>query len=979
MFLKRVEIQGFKSFADKTILNFDYPITGIVGPNGSGKSNISDAIRWALGEQSVKALRGDVSMTSIIFSGSTERKTINMAEVILVFDNTNRYFPTDYDEVEITRRIHRHNAESEYFINKIPCRLKDVLDLTMDSGLSRDSLSVISQGNIISFAEAKPQDRRSFFEEAAGVSKYKKKKNEALNKLTRTQENLDRASDIISELEKQVNPLRRAAKKAEVYREKKQRLQIIETAVLVEEIEFYSQKMKEAKKALFDAETRSVMEETTLQVNETSVSEKRNDIRQLDTEIQKLQEELLKAVNEIQILENRRIEIDEKRKYTLESGNIQERQKELRVLLDEAEYEYNDRQKRFEQSIIDINLLEQQATELTMKMLDLNQKTEESNNLIRRLQNRKNILENTIQQPFIQQAGVQAVMNASNSLSGVLGVIASVILPSDGYEEAISVALGGALYNIVTTNEEAARNAIKYLKNNKCGRATFLPRNILTERYVAREDEIICENTEGYLGFAADFVSCDQQFNIVSSNLLGNVLVVDDLVNGNQLASLLRYRYKIVTLEGDVIHRGGSMTGGNSKNNSSPLTIKKELNDVQNELDTITISNDKFKQKLLEYNHDKSSIDHQLMEKRINNAKLEPVVEAKRSKYERLKNDYTLLNPNDKMHDNKSFEDELVVKLSNYYSIRDECTTNARLKREIRLKLSNEIERKEQQIKQYRQQLKLTNEELEKVRIDIARLEILINKDLDRLSAEYHMTYEYAKEKIGNEPLENAKDEVLQLRQQIESLGNINMSAPEEFSELNERYEVLKKNHDELINGREKLLATIQEMDLIMVEQFKEMFDKINIEFQITFTQLFGGGKAQLVLEDPNDMLNTGIEIEANPPGKLIRNNRALSGGEKTLIAFCVLFAILRTRPVPLCMFDEVDTALDPANNDRFANYLKQFSTNNQFLVLTHRTATMTKCDVLYGVTMPQQGVSQLLKVQLYEAEKIIDEQEVQS
>ncbi|MDD4642991.1 MAG: AAA family ATPase [Erysipelotrichaceae bacterium] len=971
MFLKRIEIQGFKSFADKTVLNFDHPITGIVGPNGSGKSNISDAVRWALGEQSVKALRGDASMTSIIFSGSTERRTVNMAEVTLVFDNMKRYLAVDYDEVEITRRIHRSNGDVEYFINKVPCRLKDILDITMDSGLSKDSLNVISQGNIASFADAKPLDRRSFFEEAAGVSKYKKKKTEAVSKLSRTQENLDRANDIIIELEKQVNPLKRAAKKAEIYREKRARLQAIETAVLIEEIGFYQEKMDEAKKALFEAETKSIMHETTIQVSETSINEKRVEVKQLDNEIQYMQEKLMHIINEIQVLETRKIEIDEKRKYMLEAGNSKQQQEELKSLLDEALFEYEDRKKRYESNLSDISLYEQQNNDLTIKIIDQDQAIEMINNKIRRLNNQKSVLENTIQQPFLQQAGVSSIMNAANSLPGVLGVIATIMKPQKGYEEAISVALGGALYNIVTKDEASARNAISYLKRNRSGRATFLPRNVLSARYVAREDEIIADNTKGFLGFADEFVDCDEVFDVVKDSLLKNVLVVDELANGNQLAALVHFRYKIVTLDGDVIHRGGSMTGGYTKNNASLLTAKKDLNVVEDELITLNEDLSKLKSEVQNYRHDKDNIDSLLLEKRINGAKLEPIVEAKRAKYERLKNDYQLLNPQYQNENSDKFDNELVTQLSEAYSQRDELTTNTRLKRETRLRLSNEVERKEQQIRQYRQQAKETNAELERIRIDIARLEILINKDLDRLASEYHMTYEYAKANMNDVTLVNAKDEVNLLRQQIESLGNVNMSAPEEFSELNERYDKLKKNYDELLKSREKLLAVIEEMDKVMVEQFKDMFDKINEQFQITFTQLFGGGKARLILEDPHDLLNTGIEIEANPPGKLIRNNRSLSGGEKTLIAFCVLFAILRTRPVPLCLFDEVDTALDPANNDRFANYLKQFSNESQFLVLTHRTATMAKCDVLYGVTMPKQGVSKLLKVQLNEAERL--------
>ncbi|MEG2329547.1 AAA family ATPase, partial [Anaerorhabdus sp.] len=484
MFLKRVEMQGFKSFADKVVINFEHAITGVVGPNGCGKSNITDAIRWVLGEQSVKSLRG-TTMTDVIFAGSADRKMVNMAEVTLVFDNTNRSLNSELDEIEVTRRLYRNGQEAEYLINRNNVRLKDVIDLILDSGLGKDSLSMISQGNISSFAEAKPIDRRGIFEEAAGVSKYKKRKMESLSKLERTKENIERTQDILMELERQVSPLKRAAKKAELYREKKTRLEEIEIAVLVEDINTINQQIEDAKKTLFNIDAQSTMFQTTIQVHETQNLEAKKEISDLEKEINKLQEELMKIVNEIQILETRKIEFDEKRKYAIEVGTNEEKAKQLQSLVQEAELEYNDRKGRYDQCQINIQLLSEQLSQVALQLAELSQKTNEENGLLRRYQNRKELLESLLKDPFNSQAGVKAIDDNKNSLHGVLGVIAQIIQPQVGYEEAISVALGGTMYNIVTTDEEAARNAINFLKKNQSGRATFLPLTVLQTRYLS--------------------------------------------------------------------------------------------------------------------------------------------------------------------------------------------------------------------------------------------------------------------------------------------------------------------------------------------------------------------------------------------------------------------------------------------------------------------------------------------------------------
>ena len=972
MFLKRIEIQGFKSFADRVNITFDHSITGVVGPNGCGKSNIVDAIRWVLGEQSVKSLRGS-AMTDVIFTGSELRRSVNFAEVTLVFDNSDRSFDLSFDEVEITRRLHRQNSEAEYLINKTPCRLKDILSLTMDSGIGRDSLSLISQGTITSFSEAKPIDRRGIFEEAAGVAKYRKRKDEAVSKLEKTQVNLERINDIYLELQKQVYPLKKAAQKAKIYQEKKERLEKIEISVLSDQITRLKNDVENAQNELNDLQAKEALLEASIQVNENNNMLAKSEIHQLDLQIHTLQEDLIRVVNEIQTLETRKIEIDEKRKYTLEVGNQEEKANQLLSLLEEAKREFEDREQRLNQLNLDIQNLTSRSVEINRKLIDQNTKCDEANSKLNRASNRLEVAKNLESRPYMNQMGVQAIMNAQQSLVGVFGVVSKLLTPVIGYEEAIGVALGGALYHIVTKDEESARNAINFLKRNESGRATFLPMTVLFNRFISKEHQIVCDNTKGYLGTADDFVKCDPKFDVVKSSLLANVIVCDTLENGNHLAKLLNYQYKIVSLEGDVIHRGGSMTGGRQKDNHSPLSITKEINELKIRIEEYQNELKLHQDGLFDLNSRKSDLESDLLEKRIAAAQLEPVLEAKRAKYERLKDDLDQIAPN-LQQDSQSFEEDLIDLLNKAYFRRDEYTGQLKSKRELRLKNAQESERRELQIRQQRRDLNGLQLVKRDIEIQITRQSTNIENLMNRLSHDYQMTYEFALTIPTVEGVENAVDEVNQLRSEIESLGNINMTAPQEYEAVNERYELLKKQYDEINESKEKILSLILELDTIMVEQFKDMLDKINAELPEVIQAMFGGGKAYLALENPEDLLNSGIEIHVQPPGKSIKNMRLFSGGEKSLIAISVLFAILKARHVPLCVFDEVEAALDQANVERFAAYLKKFSSSTQFIVLTHRSGTMAQCDVLFGVTMGKSGVSQMLKVRLADAMMMAEE-----
>lgn len=974
MFLKRIEMQGFKSFADHITINFEDPVTGIVGPNGCGKSNISDAIRWVLGEQSVKSLRGE-KMTDIIFAGTEERKAMNMAEVTLVFDNSQHMLNSDLDEIELTRRIYNNDQDAEYLINKKNVRYKDILDLILDTGLGKNSLSMISQGNVISFSEAKPYDRREIFEDAAGVSKYKKRKIESLNKLERTKENLDRTFDILSELERQVTPLRRQARKAEIYREKKARLEQIEVAVLVNDIQNLNLQKAELEKSLFELETAMAMHETTIQVHENSTFESKNRLKEYDREINSIQEKLMMTMNEIQTLEARRIEIDEKRKYAIERGSSEEKIKEMESYIAEAKFEYNDRLERLNKLKAEIEILNTNLENTAFDLSEASLKKDESVNVLNRMNNRREILKNVISDPFssISQSGTKSIMTHKSSFYGIMGVIGQIIHPDEGYEEAINTALAGSVYHIVTKDEEAARKAIDFLKRNRSGRATFLPLTVCKPHMVRYEDEVICENTSGYLGTAFDFCSCDAEFEPVKESLLGNILVTDTLENANHLSYLLNYGYKIVTLEGDVVHKGGSMTGGKIKNEVSLITAQSELNRIENDLISYKAESELAQKNYNLLQAQKDAFEKQITEKRIAMAQLEPIVDTKRAKYEKLRADFENIVPSSSQ---ESISDTLIAKLSENYAKKDELSTSLKLRRDERMKLSAEIDRKEQQIRQIRRQLDETRNGIANVNMNRAIMETKLENNLNRLASEYQMTFEYALENNNIEIDETAKEEVTNLRREIQDLGNINMSAPEEFSEVNERYEFLKKNYDDLIESRDKILSAIDEMDEIMKEQFSKTFDAINAELPATFAKLFGGGRARLVLEDPNDILNTGIDIDVQPPGKAVKSIRLFSGGEKSLIAICVLFTILKVRPQPLIVFDEVESALDVANVERFAKYVKEFSDRSQFIIITHRPGTMEQCDALFGVTMQKRGISQMLQVKLVDAIEMTDQED---
>ncbi|WP_308697669.1 chromosome segregation protein SMC [uncultured Thomasclavelia sp.] len=979
MYLKRIEIHGFKSFADKVDIEFQPGITGIVGPNGCGKSNISDAVRWVLGEQSVKSLRG-ANMSDVIFAGSEDRRAQNLAEVTLVFDNSDRFMKYDYNEVEITRRLYRQNNEAEYLINKQQCRLKDIVDLIMDTGLGKDSLSIISQGNISSFADNKPEERRGIFEDAAGVSKYKKRKLESIRKLERTKENLERIGDIVAELEKQVGPLKRQKDKAEKYLELKEKLTAVEVNVLVKEITEAKKSLDVLSKEIKDLNEQQASLDADILMKENSNDDIKKKMYQLDQEVNSLQSKLLEAVSNVSKLETAKVEIDQKRKHALQSAskeNLQENIANMKAILSDIVNEYNDRVERLNSTEQDLKQLTRDQENRNKRLTELKNELNQLSSQINKNRSRKEILLDAIENKSNYHQSIKTVLNLAKSNRNIIGVLGELITTQKGYELAISSALGGAIEFVVTSDDQTARETIKFLRNNKAGRATFLPVSTMKPRQIRLEHLEVCNTMAGFLGVASDFITYDDKIGNVVLNQLGNIIVAKDLETANAISKAVFARYRVVTLEGDIVNVGGSLTGGSINQQRSSLVQKRELEQLAITLEQQEIEFVKKRKLHNALDNEIKDVSHILLQKQMAYAKLEVVVQSKKEELIKTKTEYeSLTEQSIELDDFKSgkTENKLIDQLNEAIKYRDMLTEEIKSKREMRMAYANENEALDVELRTIRKDQKDIQNAINENTIKATKLETMLNNYLTRLNDEYHMTYEYAVEQYQEEiNVEQAKEEVYDLRTQIKRLGNVNLDAIEEYKVISERYENMNTQRIDLLEAQDRILAAIKEMDEIMVTRFSETFEKINVEFNHVFRSLFGGGKAKIKYSDPTNILETGIDIDVQPPGKAVQNISLFSGGEKALIAISCLFAILRVKPIPMCILDEVEAALDIANVERFAKYLREFSSTTQFIVVTHREGTMEECDLLYGATMQQKGVTKLVSVKLEEAIDLSD------
>lgn len=1186
MLLKKIEIQGFKSFPDKIVLELKNGITAVVGPNGSGKSNISDAVRWVLGEQSMKTLRGN-KMEDVIFSGTERRKSLGFAEVSLTLENADGQLPVDYSEVTVTRRVYR-SGESEFFINKTACRLKDINELFMGTGLGRDGYSVIGQGRIDEILSSRAEDRRQIFEEAAGIMKYKSRKIEAERKIEQTRQNLLRVNDIIGELESQLEPLREQSEIAKRFLNLKERLKILEVNVFIINREKFKGKFDEIQLNIENLEAQIQNEQNSFDENQSERKARQAEAEKVEHEIENLQQkifELEKAIeqssSDIKLANEKIDNIDRN------DERIKDETEFLKQKIVELEEEKNTKQKKIErlnndkerftkeltnreselskvnQSIIDEQeRIEAMKTEVIERINAVSDKKSEFNNLKgflegivkRELQIDEEIhelilsldlqgmkredLNDEIEKLHVEIKEIESAISDINSSKakldveiaeldkeldalrvdinskksrfnflsdlerenegyyksvkgildecrinesfrkGIHGALAQLINASKEYETSIEIALGSALQNIVTADEDSAKKAIEFLKKNSLGRATFLPLNVVKGNSLD-EASLQLKESKGYQGIASKLVQCAKEYKSIIDNLLGHTVVVDTMDNGIAMARKHKYSFRIVTIEGEIINTSGAMTGGSINIKTAGLLSRgreiKEISDLlaklENKLKDKMKVYEEIKASALKYDDDMNIKNIEIKEKQVAAAReeekltaLDNIVKSIRDKTEMLKTEKEqikiqksdaqqsidtkneeIINMNKEADTLQStvkgaqeqfklvyaekdrvfqYISDLRVSLSSIeeslsavledinrigseienvnrdinkkHTEKEKKSTEKNTLQEtienLKLKAVNlqnnkvEIEDNLAKTRKAREEMlaQLTNLEdavieklklIENLKEENSRLEIKktkIEMDMEalqnRMWEEYEITpgnaLEYKKD-IGG--VGSAQKEINQLKNEIKDLGIVNVAAIDDYIKTKERYEFLSHQRDDLIDAEEKLKRVITDMTSIMKRQFLEQFNRICENFNEVFKELFGGGRASLKLADEENILESGIDIEVQPPGKKLQNMMLLSGGEKALTAIALLFAILRINPSPFCILDEIEAALDEANVYIFADYIKKFIYSTQFILITHRKGTMESADTIYGVTMEERGVSKLVSLRMDE------------
>ena len=977
MYLKSIRAYGFKSFADKLDLEIKNGITAIVGPNGSGKSNIVDAVRWVLGEQSVKSLRGTDAMTDVIFSGSKTRDAHTRAMVALTFDNSDHYLNSEFDELEIKRIVYK-TGENEYYINNTKVRLKDITSLFIDSGAGNESFNIISQGSVADIINSKPEARRTIFEEAAGVLKYKKRKEESLRKLDKTKENLTRVKLIIDELSTTVLPLKEQSEVAKKYLELKEELKGIEIAIIASDITKINSEYTKIKAEITDLEEK-VLSLSSNNLEDSSVIEKMKlENIKIDEEITKKNNELLSIAEVLANLSSEKNMAIERKKFELDNDKImnsllalKEEELSLKKNIDVIKVEIENQKQIIEDKGKEKEVVESDLSTTKVKRNNIVNKINDSIKEWYEIKNQKDILENNLLNDSKVPNSVRNILN-NTRLNGVHNIIGKLIEVDKEYATAIDIVLGYSSNFIVVDNENVAKECVEYLKSNNLGRATFFPLNIIKSKYVDKALLERLRQVDGFIGVASDLINFESKYSNIIENQLGNVLVVKDVNALNLIGRISEHKYRIVSLDGEVQHTGGSITGGTIKNSSTTIKDKYEIEQLTTKMAVLKANKEKLEKDLKDLD---SSVSY--LESKEND--LSRVIFAAT---EALNNKGNVLNEleknyNQKIQDQKSMDaikenkldDEIELILEKY----NECAKSKEILesdlkklRDRKSDLFNEIASQEQKYRQANSEYNKLQNDLKHKEITLGKYDVKLDSLLISLSENYSLTYERAAQDYILEIEEDvARIKINSLKTEINRLGDVNIGAIQEYDRLSKRYEFLTTQQTDLEDASNNLLAVIEEMDNIMIDKFKETFELISNEFQVVFRKLFKGGKGELRLTNPDDLLTTGIEIVAEPPGKKLNSIVLLSGGEKTLTAISLLFAILNVKPVPFCILDEVEAALDEANVDVFGEYLEEKKANSQFILITHKKRTMEYADILYGITMQESGVSKIVSVKL--------------
>ena len=984
MYLKGIVASGFKSFADKIELKLDGRTTCIVGPNGSGKSNIVDAVRWVLGEQSVKSLRGDGSMSDVIFSGSKSRNPLNVASVELIFDNNDHFLNVPYTEISIKRKVYR-SGENEYYLNNEKCRLKDINNLLMDTGMGKESFNIISQGEVDKILSNSATDRRVIFEEASGILKYKKRKEEALRKLDKTHNNLDRLNDIIQELDLQIGPLKEQSKKASEYLENKQGLDKYEVSLLAYDIENLNSEQSNFKirKEKLDSEILTLQTHATK--NDTKYLEDNNRLEKLEIEKSNLQRELLKVTEEKEKIDGEKNLLKERSKTTKEEDEIKEN---IRNLIEEREKlsnEINTVDEKLKDIINESSLKEQEAKEVEKNLQDAksekNLLTNDYSRHNRELISTKHKIDNLrveIESGSDMPNSVRKVLK-NNELTGIYNTIGNVLSVDEKYVKALNTAISTSKNFIITKDEPSAKQAISYLKDSHAGRATFFPISVIKERYVDYDTINILKNSNDFVGIMSDLVKYNKEYENIIKNQLGIIVVATSIDAATRLSHMIKARYKIVTLEGDVINVGGSLTGGSNYIGKSSIILKQEIQHLEKTFNLLKQEEAEIQQSLQDNNKEITAIEEKLFSISKDKVALKEKYDNKKSELIEIKNklisitkeyeSLELINNNGVSEK----EQELIRLFHEKTALKEQIENHI-------TSISKEISNLKEKQEAYQAEEKLKNSQLHSKEKESRDLEIKINRNdvkldnmLSILNSEYEMTYERAKNEysLDIEP-EEARLKVNTYKANIKRIGMVNLVSIEEYERVNTRYEFLNNQKSDLLNAEDSLLEIMNEMDEVMKEEFKITFENIRVEFQKVFKELFMGGNADLKLTNPDDLLSTGVDIVASPPGKKLTTISLLSGGEKTLTAISLLFAILNVRTVPFCLFDEVEAALDEANVAAFGKYLNHYKDKTQFLIITHKKKTMEYAHTLYGITMQESGVSKLVSVKLEDHDEVL-------
>ena len=981
MYLKSIKAVGFKSFADKIELDIKDGITCIVGPNGSGKSNILDAVKWVLGEQSVKSLRGSGSMSDVIFNGSKSRSPMSRASVALTIDNSNHYLKSEFNEIEVKRVVYR-SGENEYYLNNTKVKLKDITDLFIDSGASRDAYNIISQGTVEDIVSSKPEARRVIIEEAAGVLKYKKHKEESLRKLEKTKDNLNTINLLISELETSLEPLRIQSIKAKKFNEYKDNLKTLEIALIVNDIKKINLEYNKLKtrneelKSLIEELNAKVSKDTaTLEVNKLSNLEVEGALNKLNQNLVDL-ERLIADTNAKKTLILERKKLNSNNDITLNNVlNLKEEVLSLEKNINSLEEEINTLDRKKDDLRASIDSLDNEELILRKDYVTNSNELNKKNKDLLELNNKIDILNNNILNEVNIPLPVKSILN-NPRLNGIYNTVGKLLTFDDLYMNAIETTLGASLNYLVVDSETSVKQAINYLKEQRLGRATFLPLNIIKPKYLDSSVLETLKNSSGFIDIAINLVKFDEVYSNIMQNLLGNTIVVKDIDALNNIAKLLNYKYKVVSLEGDISYAGGSISGGAKKNSNSILKDRYELTKLETskvnletsihlletKINGLNKDNEDLKTKKNKLNNEYIELKETINRKSISLTELE---QNYKDKENTIKNNEAILN--------NTIDKELEDILKYYYELSGKKDTLLRTIKEYKEKLETsreDLAEAELNIKNKNKDLNKYNTEFNSNEVTLGKYDVKLDNYLLTLNEEYTMTYEKALSEVDtNIDIETTRLQVSKLKSLIKELGEVNLGSISEFERINERYTFLTTQQDDLVKSIEELKTAILSLDEIMKERFKETFEKVNTEFQKVFRILFRGGEGHLELTDKDNLLETGVEIIAQPPGKKLSSITLFSGGERTLTAISLLFAILNVKTVPFVILDEVEAALDEANVDVFGKYLETRKDKSQFIIITHKKRTMEYADTLYGITMQEEGVSKLVSVRMEENE----------